>query len=101
MLAVGAAQYKLHIEGIPIAFEVDANPAFCNERKMQLKRSLRNFQECIWKLRGLEEAEYACLRTILLFSPGKVFSVLLFSHPFLNFRCNSNKLRRLFFFLIF
>lgn len=73
MLVVSAAQYKLHIEGIPIAFEVDANPAFCNERKMQLKRSLRNFQECIWKLRGLEEAEYACLRTILLFSPGKFF----------------------------
>lgn len=77
MLMISAAQYKLQVETISMAYEIEANPALCNERKMQLNRSLRNFRESIWKLRNLEEAEYACLKTILLFSPGKP---LFFSH---------------------
>ncbi|XP_001636010.2 COUP transcription factor 1 [Nematostella vectensis] len=69
MLIVSAAQYEVHIDGIPLAYEVEMNPGFCNEKQIQLKRSLRNFQESVWRLRGLEEAEYACLKTIILFSP--------------------------------
>lgn len=66
-----AAQYDLQIDSVALAYEIDTCTGMCNERKLRLKQTLANFHECLLRLRGLEEAEYACLRVMVLFSSGE------------------------------
>lgn len=66
-----AAQYDLQIDSVALAYEIDTCTGMCNERILRLKQTLANFHECLLRLRGLEEAEYACLRVMVLFSSGE------------------------------
>ena len=65
-----AAQYDLQIDSVALAYEIETCTSMCNERKLRLKQTLANFHECLLRLRGLEEAEYACLKVMVLFSSG-------------------------------
>lgn len=66
-----AAQYDLQIDSVALAYEIETCAGMCNERKLRLKQTLANFHECLLRLRGLEEAEYACLKVMVLFSSGE------------------------------
>ena len=66
-----AAQYDLQIDSVTLAYEIETCAGMCNERKLRLKQTLANFNECMLRLRGLEEAEYACLKVMVLFSSGE------------------------------
>ena len=66
-----AAQYDLQIDSVALAYEIETCVGMCNERKLRLKQTLANFHECLLRLRGLEEAEYACLKVMVLFSSGE------------------------------
>ena len=67
-----AAQYDLQIDSVALAYEIETCTSMCNERKLRLKQTLANFHECMLRLRGLEEAEYACLKVMVLFSSGEL-----------------------------
>ncbi|XP_020631389.1 nuclear receptor subfamily 2 group F member 5-like [Orbicella faveolata] len=67
-----AAQYDLQIDSVALAYEIETCAGMCNERKLRLKQTLANFHECLLRLRGLEEAEYACLKVMVLFSSDSV-----------------------------
>ena len=72
-----AAQYDLQIDSVALAYEIETCTSMCNERKLRLKQTLANFHECMLRLRGLEEAEYACLKVMVLFSSGE-FTLAMF-----------------------
>lgn len=65
-----AAQYDLQIDSVALSYEIETCAGMCNERKLRLKQTLASFHECLLRLRGLEEAEYACLKVMVLFSSG-------------------------------
>lgn len=74
-----AAQYDLQIDSVALAYEIETCAGMCNERKLRLKQTLANFHECLLRLRGLEEAEYACLKVMVLFSSGENKTVKMWS----------------------
>lgn len=83
-----AAQYDLQIDSVALAYEIETCTSMWNERKLRLKQTLANFHEYMLRLRGLEEAEYACLKVMVLFSSGE-YTLAMFYTPSvsMNFYC--------------
>ena len=72
LFIITAAQYDLQVDSVALAYEIETCGGMCNERKLRLKQSLASLTECMLRLRGLEEAEYACLKVVVLLSSGNL-----------------------------